>query len=310
MRIDNNKIYINRIMKIAAPIILSNDLVLFESISLNFIAKILLVVGGLEAVQGFSGIVKGILTNQAGMQALRQDDAGAALGNKAFSGTMGALKTAGKGTWGATKLAAKGAIYGTLGAGAVALGAAALGVGAGVLGVAGVGAGIYQGGKGIAKGINYLRHKYGENKDPGAGGSSKDAGAGGSSQDAGQSNMNSLGGPDGGADPTNLSGQDGGNMGGSDSGGPSGGGSLGDLSGGASGGAEPTNLSGQGGSTADAEAQKKEQQMQNLFGKDYKQQLQKEKNMQNLFGKDYKEYMKKKGLTQNNTNPPQNLSGK
>lgn len=69
-----------RLVILFAPIILSSDLQLFDSVTLNFIAKALLVVGGLEAVEGFSGLVNGILADSASMQAVHNGGLSSSIG--------------------------------------------------------------------------------------------------------------------------------------------------------------------------------------------------------------------------------------
>ena len=73
-----------RLIILFAPIILMPDLVLFESAGLNFIAKVLMIVGGLEAVDGFGAMITGILANNAGMAAVNAGNQASALGDRAF----------------------------------------------------------------------------------------------------------------------------------------------------------------------------------------------------------------------------------
>lgn len=61
-----------RLVLLFAPLILDSGLVLFpDSSTLNFLGKAVLIIGGFEAVDRFSGVITGILTNNAGMEALR-----------------------------------------------------------------------------------------------------------------------------------------------------------------------------------------------------------------------------------------------
>ncbi|MBQ0037381.1 MAG: hypothetical protein KBS74_01780 [Clostridiales bacterium] len=85
-----------RLIILFAPIVLSPDLVLFQSVSLNFIAKVLLIVGGLEAVEGFSNIVTGILTNNSAMTAMHSHEAANRMGDMAFDWGVGKTKAAGR----------------------------------------------------------------------------------------------------------------------------------------------------------------------------------------------------------------------
>lgn len=82
-----------RLILLFAPIILSSKLELFDSVTLNFIGKALLVVGGLEAVEGFGGIVNGILASSVGMQSLHAGESSIAKADKMFNkGTAVAAK--------------------------------------------------------------------------------------------------------------------------------------------------------------------------------------------------------------------------
>lgn len=160
-----------RLIILFAPIILGPKLVLFESTSLNFIAKALLIVGGLEAVEGFSQIVTGILANSAGMAAINAGNRMQNMSDSMFNTGVGAAKTAGKAAakvgWGATKLGAKAAVY--AGGAAVVGGLAAAG-----LAVGGVGAGLYHGARGIGYGVGKM-YKYFSDKKANSGGGSEPA---------------------------------------------------------------------------------------------------------------------------------------
>lgn len=132
-----------RLVILFAPIILSPNLVLFQSVSLNFIAKVLLIVGGLEAVEGFSNMVTGILTNNSAMTAMHSHETANRMGDKAFDWGVGKAKQAGGAAVGAAGTALKGA--GKVAGGALGLvsdvtGATALGQK-----VAGAAVGAYQG---------------------------------------------------------------------------------------------------------------------------------------------------------------------
>jgi len=88
-----------RLLLIFIPIILNSDLVLFpNNMVLNMIGKVLLVVGGLESADRFGGIITGILTNNAGMEALRAgstNEKADAMFNKGVSATASAAKFVG-----------------------------------------------------------------------------------------------------------------------------------------------------------------------------------------------------------------------
>ena len=94
------------------PMIISNKLVIFpDSAFLNLIAKALLLVGGLEAVNRFGGIITGILANNASHQAIvsgntdgmadhmfnvgRSAVTGAAMGAAGVAGTVTGISTIG-----------------------------------------------------------------------------------------------------------------------------------------------------------------------------------------------------------------------
>lgn len=97
-----------RLLITFVPMILSNKLVIFaDSAFLNIVAKALLLVGGLEAVNRFSGIVTGILSNSASHQAIMAGntngfaDATFAMGRGALSkGASTAANITGLGTVG------------------------------------------------------------------------------------------------------------------------------------------------------------------------------------------------------------------
>lgn len=74
-----------RLIILFAPIIMMPELVLFESTGLNFIAKVLMIVGSLEAVDGFSAMITGILANNSSMAAINATNQAGELGGKAFT---------------------------------------------------------------------------------------------------------------------------------------------------------------------------------------------------------------------------------
>lgn len=100
-----------RLILLFAPLILDSGLVLFpDNPALNFLGKAILVIGGFEAVDRFNGLITGILTNNAGMEALRAGSTNdkadslfsaglkgaASAGGAALSATGTGLKAAGK----------------------------------------------------------------------------------------------------------------------------------------------------------------------------------------------------------------------
>ena len=78
-----------RLIILFAPIILMPDLVLFDASVLNFIGKVLLIVGGLQACEGFGNLVAGILANNAGMASLNANNQAGAAADKTFSTGLG-----------------------------------------------------------------------------------------------------------------------------------------------------------------------------------------------------------------------------
>ena len=131
-----------RLVLLFAPLILSPKLSLFENVLLDFIAKGFLIVGGLKAVDGFGGIVTGILANDAGSAAIRAGNTSNTTGDQAF----GLMKQG-------MKLGGKAAAY-----------TAAGGLAAAGLAVAGVGAGMYYGVRGIGRGIGTLYNRFSSEK--------------------------------------------------------------------------------------------------------------------------------------------------
>ena len=191
-----------RLIILFAPIILSPKLVLFESVSLNFVAKVLLIVGGLEAVEGFGQMVTGILANNTSYAALNAGNRAGQLGDQAFEMGKAATKATAKGAmklgFGAAKLGGK-----------VALGAGAAAVGAAGVAASGIAAGAYHGAKGIGAGISALRN-YLSDRSAQSGGSSGASGhSSGTDQSGGKmiemADLSGKSGSTGGA-PSNLRG--------------------------------------------------------------------------------------------------------
>ena len=144
-----------RLVIIFAPIILGPDLVLFESTTLNFIGKALLIVGGLQAVEGFSQIVIGILANSAGTAAVREGDKMSGFSDSIFNTGVKGAKATGKFAAKAGAMVAGGAAVGGLAAAGIAAG---VGLATAGLAVGGVGAGLYHG----ARGLGHVGSKIGK----------------------------------------------------------------------------------------------------------------------------------------------------
>lgn len=108
-----------RLLLLYIPIIIDAQLQLFDSPTLNMIGKVILIMGGIECVKRASGIVTGILADNAGMQALQGGDmrgyAAKQFGRvggsaKAVAGVgMAAAGMAGSLGWSAAKTAGRGA---------------------------------------------------------------------------------------------------------------------------------------------------------------------------------------------------------
>ena len=97
-----------RLMMLFLPIIISQDLVLFESGVMDFIAKAILIIGVFTVVKKANGLITGILADSAGWQSITAGDA-SAMGEKASGFYTGALMLPLKGAgalakWGGGKL--------------------------------------------------------------------------------------------------------------------------------------------------------------------------------------------------------------
>lgn len=80
-----------RLFMIFLPIIMSNDLVLFnDNSTAELFIKVIMLIGLISAVRGSSGLITGILAEQAGMNAIRAGD----IGREAISSTIGNAKMA------------------------------------------------------------------------------------------------------------------------------------------------------------------------------------------------------------------------
>ena len=147
-----------RIMMLLIPIILSNDLVLFDNILLNIFGKIILIVGALEVEEKAQGLITGILADNAGWQAINAGDMRGTAG-KFMNGVISTAKSlpsvakgVGKGVFNTGKYGAKGAYYGGKYGwkGAKAVGRGAVYAGKGVAAA----------GSMIGSGIGALKDKY------------------------------------------------------------------------------------------------------------------------------------------------------
>ena len=114
-----------RIMMLLVPIMMSAELVLFDNVLLNIFGKIILIVGALEVEKKAVGLITGILSDNAGYQAVNAGDM------KETSGKfMHDMKDFG---WGTAKGVAKTGFYG--------------------------GKGLFYGGKGLYQGGKYVGNK-------------------------------------------------------------------------------------------------------------------------------------------------------
>ncbi len=101
-----------RLVILFIPIILSGDLVFFSSVTLNIMAKVVMIVAGLEAAEKFGEVITGILAGASGMAAMKAGDmsnmasgAASALKGGAAAALGGAAKV-GKGMWNHSTLGA------------------------------------------------------------------------------------------------------------------------------------------------------------------------------------------------------------
>ncbi len=76
-----------RVLLIFIPIVLSSDLVLFDSSILNLVAKVVLILGGMATAKRASGVITGILADNAGFQAI----SASAMGDT-VRGTLGHIR--------------------------------------------------------------------------------------------------------------------------------------------------------------------------------------------------------------------------
>ena len=86
-----------RLLMLYIPVIVDARLQLFDSPVLNLLGKVILVVGGVECVKRASGIVTGILADNAGMQALQAGDMRGYAARQFGRATAGARAIAGAG---------------------------------------------------------------------------------------------------------------------------------------------------------------------------------------------------------------------
>lgn len=92
-----------RVLLIFIPIVINSDLVLFESSTLNMVGKVVLILGGMSTAKRASGVVTGILADNAGMQAIHAGSMGDSVrqGMSRYAGmAAGAVGTAAKSTVG------------------------------------------------------------------------------------------------------------------------------------------------------------------------------------------------------------------
>lgn len=89
-----------RVLLIFIPIVINSDLVLFESSTLNMVGKVVLILGGMSTAKRASGVVTGILADNAGMQAIHAGSMGDSVrqGMSKYTGmAAGAAGTVAKG---------------------------------------------------------------------------------------------------------------------------------------------------------------------------------------------------------------------
>lgn len=89
-----------RVLLIFIPIVINSDLVLFESSTLNMVGKVALILGGMSTAKRASGVVTGILADNAGMQAIHAGSMGDSVrqGMSKYTGmAAGAAGTVAKG---------------------------------------------------------------------------------------------------------------------------------------------------------------------------------------------------------------------
>ena len=65
-----------RVMLLFIPIVIDNNLLLFDNYVMNLMAKVVIILGGMETAKRASGMVTGILADNAGMQAITASDMG------------------------------------------------------------------------------------------------------------------------------------------------------------------------------------------------------------------------------------------
>lgn len=65
-----------RVLLLFIPIVINSDLVLFDSAILNLAGKLLLILGGMSTAKRASGVITGILADNAGMQAIQAGSLG------------------------------------------------------------------------------------------------------------------------------------------------------------------------------------------------------------------------------------------
>ena len=168
-----------RMLLLFMPLVTDDKLVLFSNPVANLLTKLVIIFGAFEVAEKATGLITGILADNAGMQSLQAGDMsqtakkavamGGALGKQALSGgvkgAIGAGMTAASGVYGAGKLGVKAAKVGGKGA-----------VGAGLLAANGA----YALGKVAVAGGKALKNKISAWRGGGGGsGGSGDGGNGG-----------------------------------------------------------------------------------------------------------------------------------
>ena len=129
-----------RVLLLFMPIVVDTKLVLFENPIGNLLAKLIIILGGFEVSEKATGLITGILADNAGWQSVTAGD---------MSGTAKNAVSAG---WSAAKGAASTGWSAVKGAGKVGVGAAKLGLKAG----AGVGLAVGYGAYGAVKAAGYV----------------------------------------------------------------------------------------------------------------------------------------------------------
>ena len=86
-----------RVLLLFIPVIIDNNLVLFDSSTMDLLGKTVLLIGGFIVAKKASGVITGILANSAGMQSINSDASG--WGDRALAAPLQVLG----GAWAVTK---------------------------------------------------------------------------------------------------------------------------------------------------------------------------------------------------------------